>query len=280
VLYYIAPKVWAWRPSRARTLAAVTDRVAVILPFEEALLREAGVRAEYVGHPLLDRPVDAEDGTAFRARWRLDSGRPLLAVLPGSRRQELERHLDPFVEAAKNVCAERPDVLPVLCRAPGLPAGVLGRAGLPVVDDARALLRHSQAALVKSGTATLEAALEGTPTVVAYRTSAPTWWVARALMRTEHVALPNVIAGGEIVPEYLQRAAEPAVLGRALLQLLDSGSPERRSQLEGFERVRAALGAVGDGNVSATEAGGAGSGRERVAERVADMALDLMRTEA
>jgi lipid-A-disaccharide synthase len=258
VLYYIAPQVWAWRPGRARALAEWTDRVAVILPFEADFLARSGVRTEYVGHPLLDRPEESEEGGSFCERWGLDPERPVLALLPGSRQQEIARHLDLFVRTAERVCATLPDVQPVISRAPGLPHGLITEQALPVVDDTRGLLSVARAALVKSGTATLEAAIEGTPTVVAYRTSALTWSVAKALVRTEHVALPSLIAAARIVPEYLQSDATPEQLARDLIPLLGSDSPEREAQLAGFATVRAALGSPG------------------AAGRVADVAMELI----
>jgi lipid-A-disaccharide synthase len=129
---------------------------------------------------------------------------------------------------------------------------------VPVVDDARALLRHAAAALVKSGTATLEAALECTPTVVAYRTSPLTWAVARLALRTRYVSLPNLVAGAPVVPELLQRDATPARLAQALVPLLDPDSPERAAQLTGFRTVRGRLGSPG------------------AAGRVADIAMQLL----
>jgi lipid-A-disaccharide synthase len=245
VLYYIAPKVWASRPGRARTLAKCAERVACVLPFEPEILKGYGVRAEFVGHPLLDRPDDVAEATAFRSRWGLDPERPLLALLPGSRRQEIERHLDLFVAAAERVQVARPGVQPVLGRASALPRELFVGTPYPIVDDVRALLRHARAALLKSGTVTLEAALEGTPSVVTYRTSFLTWMLAKALLRVEHVALPNLIAGERVMPELLQGGATPDALAGELLPLLDDGSPERRRQLEGLARIRPALGMPG-----------------------------------
>jgi len=262
VLYYIAPQVWAWRPGRAEALARWTDRLAVILPFEEALFRRAGARASYVGHPLLDAPPVAVSRADFCARWGLDPDRPILALLPGSRPQEVARHLGLFAEAAARVRAARPEVQPAVAAPPGMPAGAYAGVPGPVCEDARALLHHARAALVKSGTGTLEAALAGTPLVIAYRTHPATYWLARRLVRLDRVGLVNLVAGEPVAPEYLQGEATPDALAAALLPLLDDG-PARTAMLEGLARARAALAVDGRGP------GG-------VADRVAALAAELL----
>lgn len=245
VLYYIAPQVWAWRSGRAHALAATTDRVAVILPFEADFLRGFGVDATYVGHPLLDRSDDVTERGDFFDRWGLDPSRPLLALLPGSRTQELRRHLGPFRRIAERVAEARPDVVPVFSRASALTAGPFHAVGLPVVQDTRALLRYASAALVKSGTSTLEAAMEGTPFAVAYRTSPITWALGRRLLQVDHIALPNLIADDRVVPEFRQEQLRTDAVAPVLLDLLDQGSEARARQLDGLARVRARLGEPG-----------------------------------
>ena len=245
VLYYIAPKIWAWGAHRARKLAAYTNRLALILPFEAEILVRAGANATFVGHPLLETPVPEPDRQAFCLRWRLDPQRPILALLPGSRQQELRRHLPVFLEAGRRVEKRSPEVQLVVARASSISPLAFRALTVPVVDDARSLLAHSAAALVKSGTSTLEAALEGTPFVTVYRTHPVTFAVARQLLRVDRIALPNLIAGRYVVPEVLQSHATPDRLADLLLRLLEPGCPERAEMITGLLGVRAALGEPG-----------------------------------
>lgn len=258
VLYYIAPQVWAWKKGRARRLARDAAHIAVILPFEVPIFEAVGGRVSFVGHPLLERHESSETRAAFLARHGLDPGRPLLALFPGSREQELRRHLRLFLNTARRLRVRRPALQVAVARSGAVDPERYGEVDVPLVDDARSLLRAASAALVKSGTTTLEAALAGTPFVVTYRTSPLTYFVARRLVRVPHVALANLVAGARVVPEVLQSEARPERLADLLDPLLDENSPERARMIAALQGVRQALGSPGAG------------------ERVAEIAVRLL----
>jgi lipid-A-disaccharide synthase len=262
VVYYISPKFWAWRPRRARKLARTTDHVAAIFPFEVELLEEAGACASFVGNPLLDRDDDVEDAAAFHERWALDPDRPILAVLPGSRRQELERHLGAFLEATGRVVEACGDTQVVVGKAPTLHWDAYAGLDVPIVEDTRGLLRHARAGLVKSGTSTLEATLEGTPFVVAYQTSAFSWAIVKRLLRIQHVSLTNLVAEEEVVPEFIQDAMIPEHMADHLIPLMDLDSEARSVQVAGLSKIRGRLGEPG------------------ASVRVAELGIQLMRSRA
>ena len=219
ILYYISPQVWAWGERRVRTIAARSDRLAVILPFEREFYRTRGVEAEFVGHPLLEEP----DIAAPRVPKDSIGDPPVLGLLPGSRAQEIDRHLPPMLGAAR-ILRERIGSLEVRL---ALAAGREGSgAAAPVSDapwvrvlprgSAHEVMRDSTALLVSSGTATLEAACFGTPMVVVYRMAPLSYVLGRMLVRIPHISLVNVVAGEEIVPELIQNDVTPRDLADAV----------------------------------------------------------------
>lgn len=244
-LYYITPQVWASRAGRLAKLARTVTRAAVILPFEERLLREHGVDATFVGHPLLDRARDLPDSGAARRTLGLQPDRPVLALFPGSRAQEIARHLDPFVTAARELQRRNPALQVVVSSAPHV-AIPPERCPYPLVHAASfAVFRAADAALCKSGTTTLEAAIAGCPLVIAYRTGTIEYALARRIVRIPFIGLVNIVAGREIAPEFVQDALEPDALVEALSPLLREGSAEREAQLRALASVRASLGEAG-----------------------------------
>jgi len=243
VLYYIAPQLWAWRPGRARRFASAVDRLAVVLPFEQRFFGGLGLRSEYVGHPLVDRvpwPTRAE------ARQRL--GIPLesrvLGIFPGSRSQEVRRLWRPFRDAALRLLREgRCDRVVVA----GTPGGEYPDPGPLEIQrgDPIAVFAAADAALAKSGTTTLEAALADVPMVVAYKVHPLTWLMFQRVRTVKWVSLVNLVAEREVVPEMLQDRAEAGSLADALRPLLDPRDPQTLAQREGLALVRERLGRPG-----------------------------------
>ncbi|MDQ6827356.1 MAG: lipid-A-disaccharide synthase, partial [Gemmatimonadota bacterium] len=259
VLYFITPQVWAWRPKRLASLAKTVTRAAVILGFEEKLLRDHGIDATFVGHPLLDRAHDLPSRDDARRSLGITNDAPVLALFPGSREQEILRHLDDFVATARDVARLVPGVQPVVSVAPGItiPAE---RCPFPQYSGAAfTVLRAADAALCKSGTTTLEAAMCGTPFVITYRTSKLTYAIGKRLVKVPYIGLVNWVAGRKLVPEFVQDAFQPAAVAAALAPLFDPRSSERASMLAGLADVRAKLGTPG------------------ASRRVAEMALAMVK---
>jgi lipid-A-disaccharide synthase len=255
VLYYIAPKYWASGEARARSLQVV-DRLAVILPFEPAFFARFGVAAEFVGHPLLDQPVPPARADARRV-LRIPPGDRVLALFPGSRRQEVVRLWPAFRDAAQRLLAEGRCQRVVVAGVGGL--AYPGAEGFLLRrDDPATIIAAADVALVKSGTATLEAALAGVPMVVAYRVHPVTGWLARRIIRVPWISLVNLIAGEGLVPELTQEQVTPERLTASLAPLLEAGSSKAARQREGFSVLRSRLGGPG------------------ASGRVAELALELL----
>ncbi|MEO5589717.1 MAG: lipid-A-disaccharide synthase [Gemmatimonadaceae bacterium] len=259
VLYYVTPQVWAWGEGRLPKLAKLVTRAAVILPFEEPLLRSHGIDATFVGHPLLDRAHDLPAKGEARAMLGLSDGAPVLALFPGSREQEIDRLVDDFVATAKQVERDVPGVQVIVSVAPAIK---LDQDRCPyklVHSSSFTVLRAADAALCKSGTTTLEAAIADCPLAVAYRTSEISYFLAKWMVTIPHIGLVNVVAGREVAREFVQDALVPTTVSVELGRLLDPTSSERARVLEGLGEVRSKLGTPG------------------AARRVAEMAAALVK---
>jgi lipid-A-disaccharide synthase len=250
--HWVCPSVWAWRQGRARRMRPHVDRILALLPFEPAALeRLGGPETVYVGHPLITH-IDEFRPDAGERILRDDAQRPLVLVLPGSRRSEIRHLLPPFGETVAQVAERLPQARFVLPAVPRLAEAIAQAvAGWPVkpeiVQGEAAKLsafRQARAALAASGTVTLELALAQVPTVAAYRGASWEAILARRLVKLPSVILPNLIIGESIVPEFIQDEASPDALAKALLAAIADG-PERRRQLDGFEAVEAAMRSAG-----------------------------------
>ena len=243
--YYVAPQVWAWRRGRVRQIKRYVDRTFVLFPFELPFYARHGYAATYVGHPLADIVDHARttlpDRATFLRTHPLD-GRPLVALLPGSRAQELRAHL-PLMAAA---AADFPDHQFVVAATSALPAELYaphlaGHDVALLTDQTYPLLAHATAGVVKSGTSTLEAALLGLPHVIGYRTSPLTYAVVRRLVKVKYIGLPNLVLDAPVVPELIQHDFNAPTLRAALTRLLHDDALRARMQAD-FERLRHQLG--------------------------------------
>jgi lipid-A-disaccharide synthase len=251
VVYYISPQVWAWKRHRVRQIARTVDRMLVILPFEQAFYRQAGVDVTYVGHPLVDHVARAP------VEGRLRGDAPLVGLLPGSREQEIGRILPVMLDVARRLRDEQPGLrFAAPCVDPARAAQIRALAGdFPVevvVGGMYEVLDAARFALVASGTATVETALFGVPMAVLYRVVPATYWLARTVVRVEHIAMVNILAGERLVPEFVQHEARADAIvpvARALLQ----DTPARAAMVAGLGRVREALGGGGASERAAEE---------------------------
>jgi lipid-A-disaccharide synthase len=251
VVYYVGPQIWAWRPGRLKTMRSVADRVLVIFPFEEAIYQRGGVPVEFVGHPLVDLAKPSAPRDAFLRGLGLAPQAPTVAILPGSRPNEVSRILPVLVAAARRIRSAVAGAQFVIARAPSLDdhlfdvvkARDLSPAAV-VAGDTDAVLASADVALTASGTATVQTAIHDTPMVIVYRLSPLTYYLGRRLVKLDTFGMVNLIAGERIVPELIQDRFTPeAVADEAISMLTD---PARAARVrEGLARVRARLGGPG-----------------------------------
>jgi lipid-A-disaccharide synthase len=263
VLYYISPQIWAWRQGRVKQIARWVDHMAVVFPFEAEFYARHGVKVTFVGHPLLEIVHANLSREAVFAKIGLDPAKPAIALLPGSRRGEVDFHLPVMRAAAAHLSAAR-HVQFFCVRASTIDRGKVEAAlqhpalRIPIVEaDRYEALHAADLVWTASGTATLETALLGRPMIVVYRMSWLTYWLARLLVRVEHIGMVNLIAGEKLAPELIQDDVNPARLVAETDALLDN--PElRRSIVDKLAKLRERLGSPG------------------ATGRVADIALAMM----
>ena len=262
VVYYIPPKAWAWRAKRARKLAKWANVVAAIFPFEAEFYRNAGANAEFVGHPLVDFAQTSVSTQTAREHLELsetadDENTPVIGLMPGSRRSEIQYILPVMLRAAANIAQVYPNAQWILPLAPGISHELIAKCQqeqnqsgiqiprIKIVEDATyAAMRASTLLLVTSGTATLEATCIGTPMIIVFRTASLNWHIVRSLTPLERSGLPNLIAERDIVPELLQTELTPTALTDLSLDFLQNPQ-KRETQREALQTVHAQLGTAG-----------------------------------
>jgi lipid-A-disaccharide synthase len=264
VFYFVSPQIWAWRSGRVKQIKKYVREMIVIFPFEQEFYRKHGVEVSYVGHPLAHTAVPEISRADFATRFQLDPAKEWIGLLPGSRRKEVRLNLPPMLQAAqllRNQGNVYEYLLPV---ASTLDAAWVREqiAATPVkinitfTDNSRATLRHCRAAVIASGTATVEAALAGTPFVVVYRLAKLTWLLGRRLVRLDTFAMPNLIAGRRIVPELIQQNFTAENILRELAGIIPEGS-RRQQMLADLKEVQERLRDPGDGQPPVVRAAGA-----------------------
>jgi lipid-A-disaccharide synthase len=240
-VYYVAPQFWAWREGRVRLLRDYIDKALVIFPFEEKFYRERGVDATFVGHPLAELPPPSIERNDYATQFRLDPAKPWIALMPGSRVKEVRMNLPTILESAALLGSEYEFLLPV---APTLDQGFLlsliGHVRITLVPEALPALWHSRAAIVASGTATVEAAMMNTPFVMVYRVSPLTYLLGKPRVRVPYFAMVNLIAGEQVVPELIQHDFNAQHVVSRLQEILPDGPPRER-MLKGLAQVKAHL---------------------------------------
>ncbi len=260
-MHYVAPSVWAWRSGRAAKMATCIDQVLALLPFEPPYMEAAGMRCDFVGHPVVAEPqATAAEIAAFRAETGLGDA-PVLLVLPGSRRGEVGRLAPVFGEALRPVLAQHPDLRVVVPAAIPVASAVIEAAmawpGAPLVLDPRgqtaefaaarkrAAFGAADCALAASGTVSLELAAATTPMVIAYDMNWLTWQIMSRMLKTDTVTLVSLVSGTDTIPEFLGPACRPPAIAAALNDLI--GDPAlRAAQLAAMQATMTALGKGGD----------------------------------
>ena len=250
IIYYIAPQVWAWGSRRLNLMRRVVKHVLAILPFEEDFFRNAGLSCHYVGHPLLDDLASSYDKIQERIKLNLNSDGLVIGLLPGSRKREVQDVLPTLLKAVQQIRNRHPTLQAVLAQADSVSDSminrVLGKFHIVQVikGQSNAVIAASDMLLIASGTATLQAALIGTPMVIVYRTSPLTYQIGKCLVTIPYIGLVNILAGEEVVPELLQNRMTSDNIAQEALSILGD-STRQRVMKKSFQILRKNLGSSG-----------------------------------
>ncbi len=247
ILYYISPQVWAWGRGRVKKIARLVDKMAVIFKFEEEIYREAGVDVTFVGHPLLDSLRFDWDRESFLKSLNYPPETKIFGLLPGSRPQEVQKLLPKMIETFFKLKEVFPDLQGVVSRSPQLSPDFYDpflSDELVLTPQTHALMQNSHFMIVASGTATLEAALYGSPFVVAYKISELSYLLGKFLISVDHIGLVNIVAGKRIVPEFIQRDFRSSVMVPVIERILTDAQEYYRIQTD-LSKIREKLGTPG-----------------------------------
>ena len=257
VYYYISPQVWAWKKGRVKTMRQFIKRMFVIFPFEEEFYKKQGIPVTFAGHPVVEKDFKLSERSEFFKLHGFDESKPLVALLPGSRRNEMERHTQPLLDTIALLSQEQPDIQFVLAGLSSLsdsyydPFSQLESVKI-VRDNPYPMMAHADVAIVASGTATLETAYLGTPLVVIYKIALVSYLIGKLLVDIEHIAMPNLIIGDRAVPELIQSEASGQTIATEALKLL-TDSPVKRKMLNKLETLKELLGQPGCAKIIAAE---------------------------
>jgi lipid-A-disaccharide synthase len=255
VIYFIPPQIWAWRRERIKQIKRYVDKVICILPFERPIYDKEGIAACYVGHPFIDSVKPRMDKEKFLNRFGIDTGRTIITIMPGSREDEVKRHMPVMVEVVARIKGSIKGIKVIIPLAEGIDKGMVDgfvQKGMDVLylnglsHDA---LSHSDLAIIASGSATLEAAIIGTPAIVIYKVSLFSYIIARLLVKVRYISLPNIILGKEVFPEFIQHI-DPDCIAEKAIYMLNNGKDMIKEE---SKRLRALLGGDDPYNL-ATEA--------------------------
>ena len=242
ILYYVSPQVWAWRRWRIKKISSLVNKIALILPFEAAYYRDTGLACEFVGHPLAETIGIEKSKEELKLMLGLDAERPVISLLPGSRPGEIQRHMPVIKDIAAKVNEEMPEFQIVIPLAPGTDVSEGIKDYIRVIKNStKEVVACSEVSAVASGTATLEAALIGTPMVVFYRVSALTFFLAKLLVKVKYYSLVNLLSGKEVVLEFIQNEATADKIFPEIKQILND-TAYRYNMILNFNKIRELIG--------------------------------------